>query len=1337
MALSSDLVSQFVKVTNDKTEIKTETTVNGTIVEYEGKKYVRIDGSDLLTPYETTTDVENGERVKVMIKNHTATVTGNVSSPSARTDTVKEVGEKADEASSKISEFEIIIADKVSVDELDAVNGRIDNLVSDNVTIKGELDAHKATIDTLTADNVTINESLTAQSATIENLKTTKLDAEVADITYATITNLDATNATIHNLEATYGDFQVLTTDKFAAIDADIKNLETEKLSAESADLKYANIDFANIGEAAIENFYAKSGVIQDVVISDGQVTGTLVGVTIKGDLIEGGTIVADKLVIQGEDGLYYKLNTNGETVTSQQTEYNSLSGTIITAKSVTAEKIAVDDLVAFDATIGGFNITDHSIYSGVKSSVDNTTRGIYLDNYGQIAFGDATNFVKFYKDGAGDYHLAISAEDMIISSSNKNVGDEIDEAQRKADAAITKSVEEFYQSTSPTELVGGSWSLVQPTWADGTYIWRRTKNTYGSGKIEYSPSEIGVCITGNTGAQGLQGLQGEKGEQGIQGPKGDTGEKGESGAAGADGKTSYFHIKYSEVANPTSSSQMTETPSTYIGTYVDYTPADSTDPSKYTWSRFQGLQGETGEQGIPGTNGENGKTSYLHIKYSNDGGNTFTSNNGETPGNYIGQYVDFTQADSTNVSAYTWSKVKGETGEKGDQGEQGPKGDKGEKGDTGASGTGYTVLLTNESHTFPGSTSAATASSASTKVIAYKNTTQVSATITKIGNTSVSGNATGIATGVTGLTGTVTNNGSTSCAIQFDATTSLTTKSGSITVTITVDGQSFTKNFSFSLSLTGATGTTGETGAAAKAVDIVASSQVFKSTDGGKTFSPDTIKLTPAFQGGLTYSKWMYSTDGGTNWSNVGSGSNGLTISNSVLTISKNSALYTDEITAVSFKCVGNDSTYTDTVTVVKLYDVTDLEIGGRNYVRNSKNLSSFQSESGDHVTAEVSDESITITRVDSGSWYGIYYDLDILPDTEYTFSFEVLSTTGRCYCDIGKGASFTSTIGRIIFSDAGKKSITFTTPSDITAIRLYISMPDQDVVAVICNAKLELGNVATDWTPAPEDIDQKIEDTEASLQVIISEQETTISKNNEEILLQALTGYVGQDEFGEYKETVSSQFSQSSEEIEMKFTDVRSDVQETADGLETVNTNLTKYFTFSDNGLTIKGGDGEMQLRLDNDVVRFLKNGKEFGWWDGVDFHTGNIYVDVHERAQFGNFAFVPRSDGSLSFLKVDSYAPPVITKQPVGTTVKSGKTATFTVEATGSIVSYQWQNKANGKDDWYEPEETSSKTSTYNFVTTAYTYIISPILVRCRLTDSKGNIVYTDEVTFTVTK
>ena len=107
----------------------------------------------------------------------------------------------------------------------------------------------------------------------------------------------------------------------------------------------------------------------------------------------------------------------------------------------------------------------------------------------------------------------------------------------------------------------------------------------------------------------------------------------------------------------------MTTTPNTYIGTYVDFTQADSTDPSDYTWSRFEGAQGPQGTQGIPGTNGTNGQTSYLHIKYSNDGGASFTANSGETPGKYIGQYVDFVQNDSTNPSDYTWSLTQGADG--------------------------------------------------------------------------------------------------------------------------------------------------------------------------------------------------------------------------------------------------------------------------------------------------------------------------------------------------------------------------------------------------------------------------------------------------------------------------------------------------------------------------------------------------------------------------------------------------------------------------------------------------------------------------------------------------
>lgn len=202
----------------------------------------------------------------------------------------------------------------------------------------------------------------------------------------------------------------------------------------------------------------------------------------------------------------------------------------------------------------------------------------------------------------------------------------------------------------------------------------------------------------GEQGPQGLQGLQGLQGEQGIPGPTGETGAtgatgpQGPAGKDGTNGKTSYFHIKYSPVENPTSS-QMSEIPNTYIGTYVDYTEPDSTDPSKYTWYRFKGLQGEQGTQGIPGTNGADGKTSYLHIKYSNDGGKTFTSNSGETVGDYIGQCTDFNRADPTTVGAYTWSKIKGETGAKGEKGDKGatgatgPQGPQGVKGDTGATG--------------------------------------------------------------------------------------------------------------------------------------------------------------------------------------------------------------------------------------------------------------------------------------------------------------------------------------------------------------------------------------------------------------------------------------------------------------------------------------------------------------------------------------------------------------------------------------------------------------------------------------------------------------------------
>lgn len=212
----------------------------------------------------------------------------------------------------------------------------------------------------------------------------------------------------------------------------------------------------------------------------------------------------------------------------------------------------------------------------------------------------------------------------------------------------------------------------VTGSWNDSTHTYTVTGLSADNGWVDIKATYLrALSITkrftvaklkaGKNGINGLDGLQGEKGEQGIPG------KDGKDGTNGVDGKTSYFHIKYSSVASPTSSSQMTETPSTYIGTYVDYEPNDSTDPKKYTWSKFEGTDGK---DGIAGTNGTDGKTYYLHIAYANsaDGRTGFSISDG-TNKLYIGQYTDTTKADSTDPTKYTWSKIKGEPGADGKPG--------------------------------------------------------------------------------------------------------------------------------------------------------------------------------------------------------------------------------------------------------------------------------------------------------------------------------------------------------------------------------------------------------------------------------------------------------------------------------------------------------------------------------------------------------------------------------------------------------------------------------------------------------------------------------------------
>ena len=525
MSLSSDLISQFAKITKNEKKRNVESTVYGTIVDYDDSFYVRLDGSDLLTPIASTAEVRSGERVTVLLKNHSATVIGNISSPSAGTETVVEISTETVGG---------LMADKASVEDLNAERARINSLVANDVSISQRLTSAEADIVNLETANITVSNTLNAYNADIETLKTDKLDASSAAVIYATVENLDATNANVTNLQTnkldaseasityatiaqleamdidveklsaisadindlkatkldasvaaiTYATIEQLdsidiSTETLSAINAEIDSLKTGKLDAEEASITYANVDFTNIGKAAMEYFYANSGLIENVVIGDSTITGKLVGVTITGDLIEANTLVADKLVIQGEDGLYYKLNTDGVSIEAEQTEYNSLDGSVITAKTITASKISVDDLVAFDATIGGFNITEDSLYSGVKESVDNTTRGVYVDDDGQMAVGDESRYLKYYRDTDGTYKLAICADAITFTATGsdlltdlseiQNDIDDIESRVKNAETKIDQTSEAIALSATKTEVATAKSEAISAASSDAT----------------------------------------------------------------------------------------------------------------------------------------------------------------------------------------------------------------------------------------------------------------------------------------------------------------------------------------------------------------------------------------------------------------------------------------------------------------------------------------------------------------------------------------------------------------------------------------------------------------------------------------------------------------------------------------------------------------------------------------------------------------------------------------------------------------------------------------------------------------------------------------------------
>jgi hypothetical protein len=492
---------------------------------------------------------------------------------------------------------------------------------------------------------------------------------------------------------------------------ASIKELNVVKENAEEINAKKANIDLANVNNAWIEKGVLKDGSIGSAAIHEGAVTNAKIAdatieaakiKSINADSIVAGTIKTERLIITGPDGQ--------DSIVKAINIANGVSEAKVNGQKIQAASIDVVDLSAFQAKIAQFDMSQNAIYSG-KLAINDPTSGVYISTTG-LGLGDGAltskkeSPIQMYADGVFKLKGKKSSlefnpvTDMLdINVSNFRIGSK---EAATVDNTIKSTLEQFYSSTSPTSLVGGSWSNNQPTWTEGKYIWRRNFVTYGDDRTEFTPSENGVCITGNTGAQGARGPQGAagpKGETGAQGPKGATGPQGPQGiqgVKGADGKTYYTWVKYAD--SPTSG--MSDNPSgkKYIGfAYNKTTGTESTSYSDYSWSLIKGEKGDKGSTGDTGAQGATGNgiksITYYYARTTSQtapsAGNitSTTMPTLDATNKYLWQKEVINYTNNTNQTTVLLLAVYGNTGAQGPKGATGPQGPTGPKGETGSIG--------------------------------------------------------------------------------------------------------------------------------------------------------------------------------------------------------------------------------------------------------------------------------------------------------------------------------------------------------------------------------------------------------------------------------------------------------------------------------------------------------------------------------------------------------------------------------------------------------------------------------------------------------------------------
>ena len=338
----------------------------------------------------------------------------------------------------------------------------------------------------------------------------------------------------------------------------------------------------------------------------------------------------------------------------------------------------------------------------------------------------------------------------------------------------------------------------------------------------------------------------------------------------------------------------------------------------------------------------------------------------------------------------------------------------------------------------------------------------------------------------------------------------------------------------------------------------------------------------------------------------------------------------------------------------------IDNLKIGGRNLLKDTKTFNNF---SLSRWRIDGTKDSFNVAISDAELVSGQFYDLarfsviEPTPNTTYTLSFwakgdgifQSYFCPDTCAKGVGSNGAVTAAFdGRLYFSATNewkKYWVTWTTKSDVTGVKSIIIARREYSVSGHANTlsvyapKLELGNIATDWTPAPEDVDEAI-NTERT------ERQSAIETKANEITSKVSETYVSNSALNHYKEEVSTQFSQtksdftwtvnkSVEDTKNEFKGQIDSVNGRVDGLKQTTDNVNSYMSFDNEGLTLGKSDSAFKTKITNEEWSIQKNGEKVTY-----INDQTMYITDGQFTQslkIGAFGFVPRANGSLDFKKV----------------------------------------------------------------------------------------------------